>query len=176
MTNSNGVYFKQEDYASFSRRVFIALVDILVLCAASFAFAILIDALLTPTVATGNLILSGIALIVFGYLALLKRSKIRTLGYRLAGVRIVGFDGEIASLSSLCLRVAFLPLGPNNWVFDLIWSSAPHRQALRDKFAHTYVVKSGARPIGTGAILFNYYDVFCYNFLIQEVEVPTEQG
>jgi hypothetical protein len=39
----------------------------------------------------------------------------------------------------------FLFLGPFNYVADLIWLSGdPQRQALRDKFTQTYVVRKKA--------------------------------
>ena len=43
------------------------------------------------------------------------------------------------------------------------------RQALRDKFAHTYVIKDRAVPLGQGAIVYSTYTIFAVNFLFAEV-------
>jgi uncharacterized RDD family membrane protein YckC len=79
----------------------------------------------------------------------LKGLKFRTLGYRAGRVRIVGLDGEAPGYASLTLRLMFAMLGPLNWPADLAWlSSDSHRQALRDKFANTYVVRADAQAAG----------------------------
>jgi uncharacterized RDD family membrane protein YckC len=113
---------------------------------------------------------AAFAVVAFAYMVLLKRSKWGTLGYRWGGGRIVGLDGRTPGIASLTLRLAFAMIGPVNWVPDMVWlSDDPHRQALRDKFANTYVVKSGATPVGKGRIVFRNYEIICYNFLFREV-------
>jgi hypothetical protein len=115
------------------------------------------------------LVLPGWAAIAFGYFVVLKRSKGGTLGYRIAGVKIVGLDGRPASWSALTLRLLFAVFGPLNWL-DLIWLAGdPHRQTLRDKLAQTYVVKKKAEPLGTGPVFFQFYEINCYNFIFREV-------
>jgi len=62
-------------------------------------------------------------------------------------------------------------LGPLNWLIDLTWlSSDANRQALRDKFAGTYVIHANALPAGTGRLGFCYYHILLYNFLFKEIE------
>ena len=74
-------------------------------------------------------------------------------------------------MSSLTFRLMFGVLGPLNWMVDLLWLSGdPHRQALRDKLAGTYVVRKTAEPAGTGKIVRRYYEFFGYNFIFREVE------
>jgi hypothetical protein len=71
-------------------------------------------------------------------------------------------------------RLAFAFLGPLNWLVDLTWlSNDDHRQALRDKYAHTYVIKVSAEPAGTGKVIFRYYEILGYNFLFREVAIPA---
>jgi hypothetical protein len=75
----------------------------------------------------------------------------------------------------LILRLSFVLLGPLNWVLDLLWlSHDDHRQALRDKFARTYVIKAAAEPAGTGKTVVRYYEICGYNFLFREVQIPSE--
>jgi hypothetical protein len=90
-------------------------------------------------------------------------------------VRIVGTDGRIASWTALSIRLCFALLGPANWLLDLIWLSGDkHRQSLRDKFAHTYVVKTQAQPAGDGKVVSRTYEICGYNFLFQEIEIREQ--
>ena len=110
----------------------------------------------------------------FGYFVLLKGSRFRTAGYLLAGARIVNMRGERPSRVSLSIRLLFAVFGPVNLLFDLFWiPSDPHRQALRDKFAHTYVVRQEALPAGNGPIGYSQYTILGGSFLFQEVRIPS---
>ena len=65
-------------------------------------------------------------------------------------------------------------LGPLNWLMDLLWLSGDtHRQALRDKFTGTYVVKRLAEPAGNGKVVYRSYDIVGLNFVFREVEIPS---
>jgi len=142
---ATGVYFRRDDYAGFWRRVLIDSVDLVVIGIVCITSSV-VGWMVFPSAA---LILAIWGTEMFSYFVLLKRSTIRTVGYRLGGVRIVGQDGERPGISSLTLRLSFGVLSPFNWLMDLIWLSAdPHRQALRDKLAGTYVVKTDALPCG----------------------------
>ena len=122
-----GVYLRRNDYAGFWRRLLIDSVDLIVIrvaCLTSFAVAWIV--LPSP-----GLILARWGAAFFFYFVLLKRSGVGTVGYRVSGVRIVGYDGEKPSISCLTLRLLFGVLGPLNWLVDLIWLSGDtHRQAL----------------------------------------------
>ncbi|HEV3200656.1 MAG TPA: RDD family protein [Bryobacteraceae bacterium] len=170
MNPTDGVYFRREDYAPFWRRVLIDVVDFLIVGLVCL-LAIAAWTALLPR-GTNNILLAGCAVFVFCYFVLLKRSKIGTVGYRIGGVRVVGLDGQPASIFALTVRLLFAPLGPGNWLFDLIWLSGDeHRQALRDKFTQTYVVKLQAEPAGRGKLVHHYYEICGYNFLFREVEI-----
>lgn len=174
MNTADGVYFLHEDYASFWLRVLIDVIDAIAVGAAWTVVAIVLFTILPFNIMTLKLTLAIFAVVAFCYLVILKQSKIGTFGYRIGGVRIVGLDGQTASLSALTFRMLLVPLGPLHWLLDLGWLSADkHRQALRDKLAHTYVVKAKAEPVGTGKIVFRHYDILGFNFLFQEIEVPT---
>ncbi len=89
------------------------------------------------------------------YCTVLQRSRIRTLGYILTGVRIVGIRGGKPSLLQMTVRL--IPLLPVPWslLFDLGWIvDEPHRQTLRDKWAGTFVIRKNAAPIGTAPIRY----------------------
>ena len=61
-------------------------------------------------------------------------------------------------------------VGPH-WMDSMWVAGDAHRQALRDKFAGTYVVKRNAAPAGAGKIIFQRYEILVYNFIFREVEV-----
>jgi uncharacterized RDD family membrane protein YckC len=108
--------------------------------------------------------------LAFLYFVVLKKSRFGTLGYRLGGVKIVGLNGDSPSLGSLFVRMTFLFLGPTNYLFDLIWLSGdPHKQALRDKFAQTYVVRRSASPIGPAKVIWRQYYILGWSCLVREI-------
>jgi hypothetical protein len=168
---ATGVYFRRHDYAGFWRRLLVDAIDLSVVGAVCSAFGTAL-AIETPlTKGAMDLILAITVVVFFCYFVVLKRSKFRILGYRAGGVRIVGLDGKIPSWSSLTFRLMFALLGPLNWLFDLIFASGDeHRQAIRDKFASTYVVKAGAQPAGSRKVVCRYCHLFGYTLLFREIE------
>jgi uncharacterized RDD family membrane protein YckC len=167
---AEGVYFRREDYASFWRRLGAALVDVTV---AGLLWLLSYVALWTippsqawfPECAT----IAGV-LTLFGYFVVLKRSQFRTVGYRLARVALVGLDGLPVTWGTLLVRATFVSFGPFIWFLDLVWlADDRHRQALRDKVAHTYVIKAGAEPAGKGRIVYSHWEICQYNLLVREV-------
>ena len=136
MIASTGVYFLREDYAPFWVRLLVDVIDFTVFGVFCAVLAVAIisifpngsprDLLFLTFVVAGNL-----------YFIVLKRSRFRTVGYRVGRVKIVGLDGQLPSYQMLCLRSAFGLLGPLNWL-DSIWLfNNRHRQALRDAFTGT---------------------------------------
>lgn len=83
----------------------------------------------------------------FCYFVVLKRTKAGTVGYLVYGVRILGLDGRPARLRSLMFRTLFAVLGPLAGIESVWIASDPHRQALRDKFAQTYVLRGKPCPL-----------------------------
>jgi uncharacterized RDD family membrane protein YckC len=165
-----GVYFRREDYASFWIRLLVDLIDLLAFSALCLVLTVLVLAIFPFDRSILNLVILIWVAVAFAYFAILKRSRFRTLGYRVGQVRIVGLDGRAPSYLSLTLRLMFGMLGPLNWL-DLVWlSNDANRQALRDKFANTYVIKVNAHPAGHGRVVFRYYSILFYNCLFQEVE------
>jgi uncharacterized RDD family membrane protein YckC len=168
------VYFFRQDYAPFWVRVLVDLIDLAVFGVVCGALTTLVAIQVDFIKTTLNLLLLMWAPGALLYFVILKRSSFRTLGYRIGRVRIVGLDGEQPSYGALILGLVFGVLGPFNWVLDLVWlSSDLHRQALRDKFAKTYVVKAKAQPAGRGKIVVRYWEICFYNFLFREVVVDA---
>ena len=171
-----GVYFRREDYASFWLRVLVDVIDLLIFGAICLMLTLPVMLIFTLSKSSLNLILLIVATVAVSYFVVLKRSRFRTLGYRAGRIRIVGLDGRVPSYLSLILRLTFAMLGPLNWLVDLTWlSNDNNRQALRDKFADTYVIKVDAQPAGQGRITLRHYDIFFYNCLFREVEPAPER-
>jgi uncharacterized RDD family membrane protein YckC len=170
-----GVFFRREDYAPFWKRVLVDLLDLLVFGIIFILLALPVSLLFDGVTRTWlNVITAMFAASLMLYFVVLKRSPFRTAGYRLFNVRIVGLDGNPPGYWALTVRLAFGFFGPLNWLLDLIWlSNDPHRQALRDKFANTYVIKAGAAPSGTGPIAMQQYEILMWNFLFREVRTDS---
>jgi uncharacterized RDD family membrane protein YckC len=135
------------------------MVDFVVFGVSSAVLAIAMISILPPDEDRRDLIL--LACVVAGnlYFAVLKGSRFRTPGYRIGKIKIVGLDGQAPTYSALSLRAAFGLFGPLNWL-DSIWLfNDTHRQALRDKFAGTYVVKIVTQPAGEGKIVLRLYEI-----------------
>lgn len=110
------------------------------------------------------------------YLAVIKRTDIRTFGYRAAGLRVVDLKGKRPSLLKMTWRFVLLVFGPFHLLVDFFWLGGDeNRQTLRDKLARTYVVKAKAQPAGSGTIQFVKYYFWGYAFLFPEVKKQKEE-
>jgi len=173
------VWFFPSDYVGFWRRLAVELVDgvvIVVVLLVVTATVVLLDPAEELNDATLAVLVSGWAVFIYGYFVVLKRSRVNTVGYRLARVRIVDAYGRPPGLGALTLRLPFGLLGPFNVILDMLWiPSDRHKQALRDKLAHTYVVKANAEPAGPARVVFRTYYIMGMSFVFQDVE-PVAVG
>ncbi|HEV7243012.1 MAG TPA: RDD family protein [Thermoanaerobaculia bacterium] len=170
MSANVGVIYATKDYLGVGKRLLIDVVDTMVATVASSLLTLLLI-MIWPWESTGGLaVLLLLSSIWFAYFVLLKRSRFRTLGYRLAGAKIVNLQGETPSIGSLLIRLLFVVGGPANVVFDLFWiPSDENRQAIRDKFAHTYVVRTAALPTGSGPLVYRTYNMLGTTFYFLEI-------
>ena len=174
-TNREPVIYRVEDHIGTWRRLLIDLVDTIVASLVSlFLTLIAYAAISSPEIAVLVMLLIWTTVWVL-YFVVLKGSRFRTLGYVIAGARIVNLQGEQPRYLSLLGRLAFAVLGPSNFLVDLLWvSSDPRRQALRDKVAHTYVIRNNAVPVGNGRLVYLVYSVFAMTLLFAEVQEPND--
>jgi uncharacterized RDD family membrane protein YckC len=173
---TDAVYYRRQDYAGFWRRICIDLVDFCLV--AGIAFAVGTILFLTAWDEERIAVVGFFTCIPFWYvyLVLLKRSAIRTLGYRVARVRIVNLQGRRPSVASLTMRFLFIFFGPLTCLLDLFWIPGDrHRQALRDKFAHTYVIGAAAQPAGRGELAYVPYCLMGWTFVFQEVKTKNDK-
>ena len=161
-----GVFYESRDCAGIVRRLFILAVDFTVVVA--LVWLLFVAAVFSETLARFFVPVCGG--VCYGYLAGLKATRLGTLGYRLAGVRLVDLQGRQAALWRSTFRLGFLVFGPLNLLFDILWLGGdPNRQSVRDKFAGTYVVRRRATPAGRGRIDYKTYYMMSYNLVFPEV-------
>lgn len=163
------VYYHRADHLGVMRRLVIDFVDTTLALIVSLIWTFIVIAFLDDALAA-LVSLIGWTIIWFLYFVALKGSRFRTLGYVITGARIVNLRGERPGYLALTARLAFAMLGPANFLIDLLWiSSDPGHQALRDKFAHTYVIRNDAVPAGTGRIVYPTYMAFGWTLMFAEV-------
>lgn len=109
-------------------------------------------------------------LVVALYIGPLKRSWLRTPGYRVAGVRIVNLRGERPALTMMLLRGAMYLFGTGFALIDFAWILGQRpRQKLSDLVAGTYVVRVDAKPMAHGEIVLAYYLLGGHFWVFREV-------
>lgn len=169
-----GVYYAPSDYLGTGKRLLIDVVDVFAAIILSLLATAIGFFVVTTEESNELVVLTAWFVVWFAYFVLLKRSRFRTLGYVMARARIVNLQGERPSISSLTIRFLFAMFGPLNLLFDLFWiPSDPARQALRDKFAHTYVIRGDASPAGSGVVTYAPYTILGGSFIFQEVKART---
>jgi len=170
-----GVYYSPRDYAGFCRRMLIECVDLIVAALASSVVLAAFSAVFPDIPDGGELLILGF---VFSAYFVLVKWRISTVGYAVARSRLVNLRGEAPALLAHIGRFLFSVLGPINIVLDFIWiTSDEQRQALRDKFFHTYVVRSHAKPLGRGHIVYRTYYLMGASFIFREVQpLPSDRG
>ncbi|MCM2371324.1 RDD family protein [Aporhodopirellula aestuarii] len=156
----DGVFFRSEDYAGFTRRVVVMMIDSTVLL--FFASGLLVAQTMVETFWVDEDLTTYAILIAVGiswlYLTVVKRSRLRTIGYRLADVRITSIKGDRPSLLKMTFRMLLWAFGPVNFLVDLVWIAADRdHQTIRDCLAGTYVIRQDARPIGTAPLHLTRY-------------------
>ena len=163
----DGVYYRAEDYIGLGPRLLILLIDGIVLV------AILFTLIVAWVVAGGEADRTfgwTVVASIWLYSVPLKRSRFRTLGYHLTGVKLVTLRGERPSLFMLTFRSLLWLLGPFNLLFDLMWCSADDdRQTMRDRFSGMCLVRNDATPVGAGEIHLAYFTALTYTLAYQRV-------
>lgn len=157
----SGVYYRQDDYAGFTRRLAVSVIDGLVLLLLAFALLVVI-----PIVAimfeyfddpTGIVLIAWLAA-VWVYMVPLKRSWLRTVAYQILRIKIVDLRGQRPGIFAMTFRMLMWMFGPFGILTDLIWLGADTEgQSLRDCFAQTYVVRNSAEPIGEAPMHLTRY-------------------
>jgi uncharacterized RDD family membrane protein YckC len=163
-----GVYYAQRDYQSLTHRLLIWFIDACVLGVGYVLLGMAFVVLFGEN--TGYAFLATFLLLALTYLVVCKPSKFRTAGYWLTGTEIVDLCGRPPSVFRMAFRTLLLVFVPGYFVFDLMWCGMDRDlQSLRDCVSGTYVVKKGARPIGTGLLHLGFFGVFGFSLMYPRV-------
>ncbi len=166
-----GVIFDKKDYAGFINRVVIAVVDLIVIFIISAIVLYISDFLIYEEESYFKFNFFFFSLFSIWYLALLKRSRFRTIGYILTGVKIVNLKGEKPSVFKMIFRVLLLLIGPFELIIDIIWlTQETTKQTLRDKYVGTYVVDQNAIIVGTGRFQIVTLGFMGFNVTYREIK------
>jgi uncharacterized RDD family membrane protein YckC len=163
LETQRAVCYDRQDYAGPGRRVLIVCIDFVATAVLSFAALVAVTYIhyaLYPRREFPVALIWVVPVVAYLYLTVVKRSRVRTLGYILTGVQIVDIEGKRPSLLQMTIRllpVIPLPAIPVPWplLFDFGWMiDEPARQTLRDKWAGTFVVRRKAQPVGTASVRY----------------------
>ena len=128
------VYYRDADYVGVLRRLLIDLIDTIVAGLVSLLLSA-IAVVVAPREMQAFAALLIWTVVWLAYFVVLKGSRFRTLGYVIAGARIVNLEGERPGHLALLGRLLFVVLGPFNFLVDLLWISsdrlAPFASARR---------------------------------------------
>jgi uncharacterized RDD family membrane protein YckC len=158
-----GVYYAADDYIGIGRRIVLICVDLTVIILGGVVLAwtlATVDAEGSERSMMRAALYSWLLYValVAAYMTVIKASKIRTIGYRVAGTKIVDLRGRRPSIFRMLFRLSLWVLGPFSFVFDLIWAGIDEdRQTLRDRFAGTCVIRNCAESVGRGEIHMAYF-------------------
>lgn len=168
--NNIGVYYDLNDYAGFFRRFACLLIDAGFIGLIYIIFVSLMPSSESPNIQFALLDLLWL-IFAFIYYTILKASAIKTLGYRLMGIKIVTLKGRAPNFLTMLYRLSRSLLGPFQLPFDILWlTNDENRQTLRDKCVGTYVIKENAVPVGTGVIAAVNYLVLGFDLLFKAVK------
>ena len=166
-----GVIFNREEYAGLIKRIVIAVVDLILIFGISISVLFITDYLIYNDELYYKFNFFFILIFSIWYLAFLKRSKFRTLGYILTGVKIVDLKGQKPSAIKMILRALLLLLGPFELIIDIIWlTSERTKQTLRDKYIGTYVVNKDAIPVKKGPLQNVSLGFMGWNLMYKEIK------
>ena len=167
----DGVYYDPRDYAGLVKRVVILLIDMAVLLLTWVGVWCLWIVACPELENPPEIYLWVMGAFTYGYLSVLKPSRFRTVGYRVAGVKIVDLQGNKPSFFKMLLRFCLLVAGPLELFLDLAWlTGGETKQTFRDKYVGTYVVGLGAMPIGRGPQAITEMNVLGWHLMFREVK------
>jgi uncharacterized RDD family membrane protein YckC len=184
------IYFNKNDYASMFKRTLVILIDLFIVGIVGYIlssawtfwadspdfeliseFGWMSAALFSPVY------FWTLTLMAYLYLAILKRSRFGTIGYRILKLKIIDAKGNQPSLLRMSWRFLLLAFGPLNLLIDFLWLGGDNfRQTLRDKMAGTYVVSSDAKPAGNGTLVFERHNLLGLSMIFAEIKADNDNN
>jgi uncharacterized RDD family membrane protein YckC len=190
ITKDSVIYYDKNDYASLFQRISVIVIDLFIIGLVGYILSIVWTLWADPPdfelISEFGWLSAAIfspkyfwslTSIAYLYLAILKRSRARTIGYWLLKIKIIDAKGNPPSLLRMTWRFLLLVFGPLNLIIDLLWLGGDnYRQTLRDKMSGTYVVKSNALPAGNGTLVFERYNLLGMSMIFTEIKADNENN
>jgi uncharacterized RDD family membrane protein YckC len=156
---SGPMVYLREEYVGAFRHLLIFAVDAFVLYLLLFLLALIASPFgeLTSN-DPARFVILPLLVVSWIYLAVLKPSRFRSLGYWIADAKIITIDGKPPSPWRMTMRLLwasmyFFPYLTINFFTDLLWTTMNHeRQMLRELMAGTRLVRNRAKPIADGKV------------------------
>lgn len=166
--------YRREDYVGSVRHLLIFVVDGAVILFFLMPLTTMFAIFAGSVTGTTTLFIPWLPLLcIWAYLAVLKPSRYRSLGYWAADTRIVTIQGTRPSPFRMTLRLLwalFWWYGPFGFIMDLFWTSTNgERQMLRDLLAETRLIRNKAKPIGVGKT--TYAMMTCLSIAVMYTEI-----
>lgn len=170
--------YRREDYVGAARHLLIFAVDGAVVFLVLLPFTSIVAILGGTVTGLPALFFPWIPLLcIWSYLAVLKPSRYRSLGYWVADAKIVTIHGKPPSPFRMTLRLLwtfYWWLSVPGFLVDFFWATANReRQMIRDLLAETRLVRNRAQPIGVGKISHALMTGWGVAVLYAEVREPT---
>ncbi|MDB5344548.1 MAG: signal peptide protein [Schlesneria sp.] len=166
--------YRREDYVGAVRHFLIFVVDGAVILFFVMPLTTTFAIFAGSVTGTTTLFIPWLPLLcIWAYLAVLKPSRYRSLGYWAADTRIVTIHGKTPSPFRMTLRrlwALFWWYGSLGFILDLFWTSTNReRQMLRDLLAETRLIRSKAKPIDIGST--TYVMMTCLSIAVMYTEI-----
>ncbi len=148
--------YRREDYVGAFRHLLIFAVDSCVLFFLLFPLAMI--AIPFTDLHPLLIIVLPWLILCWVYLAVLKPSRFRSIGYWIADARIITIYGKPPSPWRMTMRLMWaamylVPYFTVSIFTDLVWTTMNvERQMLRDLVAETRLIRNRAKPIGVGKV------------------------
>lgn len=170
MKNKHPIYYQKQDYAGFWKRLGAWIVDLLVIIACIAVYWYVVYHIVNDPIMMFKIIFFTSLLFMYVYLAVIKSSNFRTIGYNLFGIKVVDLLGNSPNWSTMLIRFLLIFIGPFTFIIDILWLTGEQtKQTLRDKYAGTYVVKNTSIPKGTGLLRTVSLHFMGWNLSFKEV-------
>ena len=163
----SGVIYAQEDFPGIMRRFAAMAIDMLIVLPLGVVTSIVSDTFWTIS---PGYFWGAYVSVTWLYLTVIRTSRISSLGYRLADVKVVTLKGKRPSAFRMTLRLVLWLFGPLNFLTDLFWMGTdPDNQTLRDCMVSTCVVRANATPIAEGPLYLTYFNAMGFSLMYPRV-------
>lgn len=150
--------YGREDYVGATRHLLISGIDAAVILLVVLPLSSIIGFVAAAFTGLPTLFLPWYPMLcIWCYLAVLRPSRYRSLGYWVCDAKIVTIDGKAPSPLQMTRRLlwtCFWWSSIDRFIVDVFWAASNReRQMIRDLLVQTRLVRNRAKPIGRGKVV-----------------------